>query len=89
MQQDEHTTELSVQFDMTEFFAMMERAAEQATSRRDGRRRAGELCRPRHLAESVAAIGPNPLDPSTRPAVFDAARAQAARCAGEIERFWN
>ena len=38
---------------------------------------------------SVAAIGPNPLDPSTRPAVFAAARAQAAQLAAELARFWN
>lgn len=38
---------------------------------------------------SVAAIGPNPLDPSTRPAVFAAARAQAARHASELAQFWN
>jgi NTE family protein len=38
---------------------------------------------------SVAAIGPNPLDPSTRPAVFAAARAQAAQVATELARFWN
>ncbi len=38
---------------------------------------------------SVAAIGPNPLDPSTRPAVFAAARAQAAHVATELGRFWN
>ncbi len=38
---------------------------------------------------SVAAIGPNPLDPSTRPAVFTAARSQAAQVAAELARFWN
>ena len=38
---------------------------------------------------SLAAIGPNPLDPSRRAAAFAAGRAQGSACAHEVATFWG
>ncbi len=37
---------------------------------------------------SLAAIGPNPLDPSRRPAAFEAGRAQGAARLDAVGSFW-
>ena len=38
---------------------------------------------------SLAAIGPNPLDPSRRAVAFAAGRAQGSACAPEVAAFWG